>query len=205
MATTALQRLLIATGNQGKVAELRDLLRPLGLPLLALSEISAITEPEETGSTFADNAAIKAMFYARASGEWVIADDSGLEIDFLDGAPGVYSARFGGEGTSYQEKMARVLSKLMEVPDEQRTARFVCVIKVADPTGDIAITAEGVCEGTIAHVARGSNGFGYDPIFIPSGYAFTFGEMSDDEKRSISHRGKASSDLIRKMLDFTGV
>lgn len=205
MTSTAIQRLLIATGNQGKIAELRDLLRPLGLPLITLADLPTIAEPAETGSTFADNAALKAAFYAHASGEWAIADDSGLEIDFLDGAPGIYSARFGGKGLSYKNRMRIVLSDLADVRDEQRTARFVCVITVADPTGGIAISAEGVCEGMIAHEARGSNGFGYDPIFIPAGYEFTFGELTDDQKRSISHRGKASADLIRKMLDFTGV
>jgi XTP/dITP diphosphohydrolase len=205
MALTHFERLLIATGNKGKIAELRDLLQPLRLPLITLADIPRIAEPEETGTTFDENAAIKAAFYARMSGEWAIADDSGLEIDQLDGAPGVYSARFGGEGSSYQEKMALVLSKLQNARSDQRSARFVCVIKVADPTGRIAISANGVCEGLIANSPRGSNGFGYDPIFIAYGSEMTFGELSDIEKRSISHRGKASADLIRKMLDFTGV
>lgn len=205
MDRTTFKRLLIATGNEGKIAELRDLLRPLGSSLITLSDIPDITGPEETGTTFEDNASIKAISYAIASGEWTIADDSGLEIDFLDGAPGVYSARFGGEDSSYHEKMALVLSKLSDANDNERTARFVCVIKVADPNGNIIISAEGVCGGSLAHSPRGTNGFGYDPIFIPNGYDQTFGELTDAEKRSISHRGKASADLIRKMLDFTGV
>jgi XTP/dITP diphosphohydrolase len=117
----------------------------------------------------------------------------------------VYSARFGGDDSSYQEKMDLVLSRLSDARDDQRTARFACVIKVADPEGNVALTAEGICEGTIAHQPRGNNGFGYDPIFIPDGFDLSFGELAAEEKRAISHRGKASADLIRKMLDFTGV
>jgi len=205
MNEPSFERLLIATGNKGKVAELADLLRPVGRPLVTLADFPTIVAPEETGTTFADNAAIKAVYYAQAFGEWVIADDSGLEIDHLDGAPGVYSARFGGTDSSYEEKMALVLSGLNNVDDRSRTARFVCVVKVADSVGNIVIAAGGICEGLIAHAPRGTNGFGYDPIFIPDGFDRTFGELSDEEKRSISHRGKASADLIRKMLDFTGV
>lgn len=199
------ERLLIATGNKGKIAELRDLFGPFGCPLVTLDDFPNIVAPEETGKTFADNAGIKATYYAIASGEWALADDSGLEIDFLDGAPGVYSARFGGEHLSYQEKMALVLSKVSDASDGERTARFVCVIKVADPNGNIVISAEGICKGSLAQTPRGTNGFGYDPIFIPNGSDKTFGELTDDEKRTISHRGKASADLILKMLDFTGV
>lgn len=205
MDRSTLERVLIATSNEGKVAEFRDLLRPLGCPLVALGDLPEIVAPEETGTTFEDNAGIKAAYYAMAFGEWAIADDSGLEIDFLDGAPGVYSARFGGEGSSYQEKMDLVLSKLNTANVSERTARFICVIKVADPAGNMIISAEGVCEGMIAVSPRGGNGFGYDPIFIPNGFDKTFGELSDGEKRTISHRGRASADLIRKMLDFTGV
>lgn len=205
MNSRPFERLLIATGNKGKIAEFTDLLAPLDLPLITLADVSRIHEPQETGATFDENAAIKASAYARAAGEWTIADDSGLEIDFLDGEPGVYSARFGGSGSSYQEKMDLVLQKLQAAKGKERSARFVCVIKVADPMGKIAITAEGVCEGTIATDQRGSNGFGYDPIFIPAGYDMTFGELNDAQKRSISHRAKASADLIRRMLDFTGV
>lgn len=205
MNSAQLERLLIATRNKGKIAEFADLLRPLDVPLATLADFPDLAAPEETGETFAENAAIKAAYYARHSGEWAIADDSGLEIDFLDGAPGVHSARYGGEDWSYQEKMALVLSRLAAAKEHERAARFVCVIRIANPAGNIIITAEGICEGRIAHQPRGGNGFGYDPIFIPDGFDRTFGELSDDEKRAISHRGKASAQLIRKMLDFTGV
>jgi XTP/dITP diphosphohydrolase len=205
MTCLGFESLLIATGNRGKIAELGELLRPLGCDLMTLSDLPEIVAPEETGTTFADNAAIKAAYYAQNSGIWSIADDSGLKIDFLNGAPGVYSARFGGDDSSYQEKMDLVLSRLSDARDDQRPARFVCVIKVADPEGNVALTAEGICEGTIAHRPRGNNGFGYDPIFSPDGFDLSFGELAAEEKRAISHRGKASADLIRKMLDFTGV
>lgn len=205
MTSRPFKRLLIATGNKGKIAEFGDLFRPLGCPLITLADPPDIPTPAETGNSFADNAGIKASYYAQATGEWSIADDSGLEIDFLDGAPGVHSARFGGDSLSYERKMRLVLEEMNDAPDGARRARFACVIKGSDPNGNIFVTAEGICEGSIAHAPRGTGGFGYDPIFIPDGFDRTFGELSGKEKRAISHRGKASADLIRKMLDFTGV
>lgn len=199
------QRVLIATGNKGKIREFDFLLRPLQIVLVALSDFPHIDEPAETGSTFTANAELKASYYARQTGEWSIADDSGLEIDILDGRPGVLSARYGGVETSYEDKMHLVLNKLGDATKDQRGAQFVSVIALADPSGEIRFTAEGICRGSIADAPRGSNGFGYDPIFVPDGFDRTFGEMSDAEKRSLSHRGKASLQFIRKMSDFTGV
>ena len=199
------QRLIIATGNSGKLREFKDLLAPLDIPLLSLGEIGSISEPDETGATFAENAAIKASSYALQTGEWVIADDSGLEIDHLHGAPGVHSARFGGAASGYDEKMRLILKQLNNVGVTNRGARFVSVVALAKPTGEIAIMADGTCPGVIGTAPRGTNGFGYDPIFIPDGFDRTFGEMSDDEKRVLSHRGKASKAFIRQMLDFTGL
>jgi len=199
------QRILIASGNKGKLREFDFLLRPLQIELAALRDFPIIAEPEETGSTFAANAGLKASYYAIQTGEWSIADDSGLEVDFLDGRPGVLSARYGGTETPYSDKMQLLLDELSEAPQVQRGAQFVSVIALADPLGNICFTAEGICRGSIAHHPRGSNGFGYDPIFEPDGFDRTFGEMSDVEKRSLSHRGKASFEFIRKMSDFTGV
>ena len=199
------RRLLIATTNPGKLREFNDLLAPLRLPLLSLTDAADISEPEETGSTFLENAKIKASSYARQTGEWVIADDSGLEIDHLGGAPGVHSARFAGASSSYEEKMRSVLQQLDGIDPKNRGARFVSVIALADPGGKIAFTVEGACEGSISFEPRGSNGFGYDPIFIPCDFDRSFGEMSDEEKRALSHRGKASQALIRQMLDFMGL
>ena len=199
------QRVLVATGNQGKVREFEFLLRPLRIDLLTLAEFPHLAEPEETGSTFTANAELKASYYAIETGEWSIADDSGLEVDRLDGRPGVLSARYGGIGTPYLDKMQLMLNELRDTVTADRGAQFVSVIALADPTGLIRLTAEGICRGSIAEAPRGDNGFGYDPVFIPEGFERTFGEMSDDEKRSLSHRGKASKEFFRKMSDFTGV
>lgn len=198
-------RLVIATRNRGKVAELERLLAPLPFPLEDLSAYPGLAEPDETGETFAENAAIKAKAYAAGTREWVLADDSGLEVDALGGEPGVHSARFAGRTSGYDEKMKIILGKLAGVDGSARAARFVCVIALADPSGRIAFEARGECPGTIAPETRGSNGFGYDPIFVPDGFVRTFGEMSDEEKRALSHRGKASQEFIRKMLDFIGL
>ncbi|MDI1241474.1 MAG: RdgB/HAM1 family non-canonical purine NTP pyrophosphatase [bacterium] len=199
------QRVLIASGNNGKVREFEFLLRPMQIALVTVSEYPHIPQPEETGMTFAANAELKATHYALQTGEWSIADDSGLEIDILNGRPGVLSARYGGAETPYAEKMRLMLDELVEAADDQRGAQFISVIALADPSGKIRLTAEGVCRGSITGSPRGSNGFGYDPIFQPDGFNRTFGEMSDDEKRLLSHRGKASFEFIRKMSDFTGV
>jgi len=196
---------LLASGNKGKLREFETLFRPLGIVLVTLSEFPSIPEPDETGATFTENAMLKASYYAMQTGQWSIADDSGLEIDGLGGRPGVLSARFGGIGTSYADKMEFVLRELNERKKDQRGAQFVSVIALADPSGEIRFTAEGVCRGTIAERPRGTKGFGYDPIFIPTGFDRTFGELSNDEKLSLSHRGKASIEFIRKMSDFTGV
>lgn len=198
-------RLLIATKNPGKVKEFVELLSPLRVALIALGVFPEVVEPEETGANFAENAALKASYYARQTGEWAMADDSGLVIDALDGLPGVHSARFGGVGSSYPDKMRLVLEQLGHIAPEQRAARFVSVIILSDPTGTIRLSSEATCEGSIADAPRGSEGFGYDPIFVPAGYDRTFGEMSSEEKGKLSHRAKAAEQFIRQMLDFTGV
>ena len=199
------QRILIATRNSGKIREFATLLLPLNISLATLEEFPHVIEPAETASSFEENARLKASYYARQTGEWSVADDSGLEIDALDRRPGVLSARFGGADTSYADKMKQVLDELKIAQKDDRGARFVCAIALADPSGGIRLTAEGICPGSIADRPRGHNGFGYDPIFVPYGFVVTFGEMSDEEKRSLSHRGKASIQFIRKMSDFTGV
>ena len=196
-------RLIIATTNEGKLREYRELLSGIGAEVDGLPAFHGLEEPAETGTTFEENAVIKAREYARQTGEWVLADDSGLEIAALGGAPGVHSARFGGEGSAYVEKIAMILDRLRGAAD--RSARFVCVIAVARPDGEIAATARGECRGEIAQHPRGSNGFGYDPVFVPAGHRLTFGEMTDEEKSALSHRGRAAERIIRKMLDFIGV
>src|SRR5215213_8607417 len=152
--------LLIATGNKGKVAELRLLLAGLPLRLRNLAEFPRALEVEETGQTFADNAALKAQGYAVQTGLWTLADDSGLEVEALGGAPGVYSARYGGEGLTDADRVTRLLGELSGADAKDRRARFVCVIAIADPLGQVMNLSAGACEGRIVHAPRGTHGFG---------------------------------------------
>ena len=198
-----MKRLIIATTNKGKMREYDQLLGGIGFRVDSLADFDELTEPVEDGDSFRANAEIKAREYALQTGEWVLADDSGLEINALEGAPGVNSARFGGGDTDYGHKMRLILDTLSRAED--RSARFVCVIAVARPDGSIAAVSIGECRGEIADAPRGSNGFGYDPFFTPEGHTRTFGEMTDAEKRSLSHRARAAGEIIPKMLDFIGV
>ena len=183
--------LLIATGNKGKVAELRSLLAGLPVRLRNLAEFPSAREVEETGRTFADNAALKAGGYAGQTGLWTLADDSGLEVDALGGAPGVFSARYGGAGATDAARVERLLAALSGAGAGERGARFVCVVAIADPRGRIMNLSTGTCEGRIARAPRGTRGFGYDPVFLPNGYEQTFGELPAEIKQEISHRALA--------------
>ncbi len=199
------KKLLIASGNPGKVSEYRELLSGLPLELIDLSYFPTAIEPEETGMTFAENAKIKAQSYAEQTGFWVLADDSGLEVKALDGAPGLFSARFGGRDTTFSDKMDSILLQLDGLTGDDRSARFVCVIAVSGPSGEVILKAEGECSGSIAMERLGDGGFGYDPIFVPEGFDRTFGELPDSVKQKIGHRGRASAIIIRKLLDFIEV
>ncbi len=183
--------LLIATGNKGKIAELQLLLASLPLCLRSLAEFPGVAEVEETGTTFSDNAILKASAYAGQTGLWALADDSGLEVDALNGAPGVFSARYGGAGLTDGERLERLLEELSLCAPQERRARFVSVIAIADPQGQIVNISMGECEGQIARAPRGTGGFGYDPVFVPDGYGQTFGELPPEIKQNISHRALA--------------
>lgn len=182
-------KLVLASKNPGKLKELQEILGSLGVEVLLESQVGLDLEVEETGTTFAENAFLKADAVMRASGLPAIADDSGLVVDALDGAPGVYSARFGGK-ESDGERTALLLEKLEGVPVEKRTARFVSAIACCLPDGR-TITADGSCEGVIADAPRGQGGFGYDPVFLVPPLGRTFAELSAEEKNRISHRGSA--------------
>ena len=184
-------KLLVATGNAGKLREIRALLSDLPLTLLGLADFPAIDEVAETGTTFAENAALKALGYARQTGVLTLADDSGLEVDALAGAPGVRSARYLGERASYADRINALLAALKDVKDESRTARFVCALAIASNEQELLYTTEAMCEGRIADAPRGSGGFGYDPVFIPEGFSQTFGDLPAEIKNGISHRGRA--------------
>ena len=193
--------LLIATRNPGKVREVESLLGAYPLRLLNLAEFPATRDVEETGTTFAENAAIKARAYAAQTGCWTLADDSGLEVDALGGAPGVYSARYGGTGLSDAARIERLLEALSNTSDTERRARFISVIAIADTKGNIAELFTGSCEGRIAHEPRGSGGFGYDPVFVPEGYEKSFGELPSEIKQSISHRARALKAALPFLLE----
>lgn len=189
--------LVIATGNAGKFRELaHSLLSALPMRLGSLADFPGVLSVAENGQNFRENAELKACGYARQTLCRIMADDSGLEVDALGGAPGVFSARYGGEALSDADRTELLLGELIEVKDARRTARFVCAIAVADEAASILGVWTGVCEGTIARRPAGAGGFGYDPIFIPRGYRQTFGELPPDVKQQIGHRARALAAVI---------
>jgi XTP/dITP diphosphohydrolase len=194
--------LLIATTNAGKIKELQQHLANLPIVLRNTSEFPNLEEPEETGLTLAENAVLKARYYARETGILSLADDSGLEVEALDGRPGVFSARYAGAGATNEEKIAKLLFELAQTKDGKRLARFVCSVAISDNLGEVKFLTDGICSGRIAKKPVGNMGFGYDPIFIPDGYAETFGELPDSIKQEISHRGRAISKINEFLLAF---
>ena len=187
-------RLLVATTNAGKVREIRELLADIPYELVGLDRLPPIAPPEETGRTFAENARAKALYYAAAAGELTVAEDSGLEIDALDGAPGVESARFGGTDTTYPQKFELIYQQLRERGAASSTARFVCALAVAR-NGRIEFEATGSVEGAIAPEPSGAGGFGYDPIFFYPPFGCTLAEVAAERKSAVSHRGNAFRQL----------
>ncbi len=198
-------KLVVGTNNAGKIEELNELLVDLPVDISGLDEFENIFDVEETGTTFDENAILKANSYALQTGFWALSDDSGLAVEALGGAPGVYSARYAGENAKNEERIAKLLSALAKTGSRSRRSRFVCVMALADESGAIKFIAEGVCNGRIAAAPRGTNGFGYDPIFIPEGFEETFGELSSTVKREISHRARAIQKIIRFLRDFTAL
>lgn len=188
--------ILFATSNAGKAKEVQAMFSDLDVDVKTLREEGIDIEIEENGQTFAENALIKAKAIAGMTDKIVLADDSGLVVDYLNGEPGIYSARYMGEDTSYDIKNARILERMEGVPDDQRTARFVCAMSAIMPGGEVICT-EGIMEGLIGYEMKGTNGFGYDPIFYLPEYGMTSSEISPEKKNEISHRGKA----LRKMQD----
>ena len=191
--------LVAATRNTGKLREFRELLAGLPLEVVSLSAFPDMDEIEETGSSFAENAVIKAEAMVRHTGELALADDSGLEVDALSGSPGIYSARYAGPGAGDDDNNRKLLAELAAVDGVKRTARFRSAIAVAAPNQPTRV-AEGICEGIIIHEPRGTGGFGYDPLFFLTGQGKTFAEMEPEEKNAVSHRAKAMSGA-RKILE----
>lgn len=200
-----IDKIIFATGNEGKMKEVRMILADLQIPVLSMKEAGIATDIDENGTTFEENAVIKAKAVAACAAKneniVVLADDSGLEIDYLNKEPGIYSARYMGEDTSYTIKNANLIERLQGVPDEKRTARFVCAIAAAMPDGTSLVT-RGTIEGRIGYEERGENGFGYDPIFYLPEYQCYSAELDPEEKNKISHRGKALT-LMKEELRKT--
>lgn len=196
-------QIIFATGNEGKMREIRKILGDMDVEICSMKEAGIQIDIVEDGQTFEDNAVIKAKAVAARTDAVVLADDSGLEIDYLNKEPGIYSARYMGEDTPYAVKNQNLIDRLDGVPDEKRTARFVCVIAAVLPDGEV-ITTQGVIEGRIGYEQKGSNGFGYDPIFYVSEYGCSTAELSEEQKNQISHRGKALEamklELKKRML-----
>jgi XTP/dITP diphosphohydrolase len=184
-----MKSLLVATTNQGKLREIRELLAGVPVELISLADVPQVQPPEEVGTTFAENARAKALYYAAATGVLTVAEDSGLEIDALGGAPGVESARFGDAGSSYPEKFSLIYDRLRRVASLDRAARFVAALAVA-ADGDVLFETQATVEGRIAAEPRGPGGFGYDPIFFYPPFGCTLAEAGD-RKSEVSHRGKA--------------
>ncbi len=193
-----MERIIFATGNAGKMKEIREIMGDMGVEILSMKEAGIEADIEENGTTFVENAIIKATEIAKQTNDIVLADDSGLEIDFLNKEPGVYSARYLGEDTSYDIKNQALLDRLNGVPKEKRTARFVCAIAAALPDGEV-LTTEATIEGYIGDAPAGANGFGYDPIFYVEEYGCSTAELTDAQKNAISHRGKALREMKKKL------
>jgi XTP/dITP diphosphohydrolase len=198
-----MMNLLVATHNRGKLAVFARLLAGLNVKWLSLDDVGMTADVEETGRTFLENAILKAQQYAAEANLLTLADDSGLLVDALNGAPGVHTARYGGPGLTIRERFQRVLVEMQDVPWEQRDAHFHCALALAGPDGTLLGTAEGSCDGKIAWEPAGDQGFGYDPIFYLPAYGRTMGQLSPGEKQQISHRSRALQalePLLRRVI-----
>ncbi len=192
--------IVIGTHNRKKGAELAELLAPWGFRVLTLEDFPNPLDVVEDGDTFAANAALKATRQAKHLQQWVLADDSGLAVDALGGAPGVYSARFAGPAATDEDNNRRLLEELGPLPLEKRTAHYVCHVTVADPTGEIRAESHDLCHGRIRFEAAGANGFGYDPLFELPEYHYTFGELGPHVKRVLSHRSRALRAILPRLV-----
>lgn len=198
---TKMKRIIFATGNENKMKEVRMILAGLPCEILSMKEAGISADIIEDGKTFEENAEIKAKAIMNMTGDIVMADDSGLEVDYLEKAPGIYSARFLGEDTSYHVKNQYIIDKLAKAEGEERSARFVCAIACAFPDGHVE-TVRGTVEGRIGYEEKGENGFGYDPIFYVPEFACTTAEMNPEQKNEISHRGKALRMMKEKIKEL---
>ncbi|HHV59319.1 MAG TPA: XTP/dITP diphosphatase [Clostridiaceae bacterium] len=195
-----MRKFIVATRNKGKLEEIKEILKDFNFNVISMDQAGIGKEIEETGNSFEENALIKAREIFKLTNEMVMADDSGLEVDYLGGAPGIYTSRFAGEGATDLERINKLLNLLEGVPWEKRTARFVCAIAVCFPDGS-NLTVKGICDGYIGFELRGSNGFGYDPIFYLHENGVSMAELEPEHKHKISHRGKALAELVKKLRE----
>lgn len=196
-----MKQIIFATGNAGKMREIREIMADTGVEILSMKEAGLTADIEENGNTFEENAIIKAKAIAALTDDIVLADDSGLEVDYLNKEPGVYSARYLGEDTSYEIKNQAILDRLAGVPKEKRTARFVCAIAAVMPDGEVLVTRETI-EGYIGDKPAGNGGFGYDPIFYVDEYGCSTAELTEEQKNEVSHRGKALRAMKEKLNQY---
>lgn len=194
-----MKKIIFATGNQDKMKEIREILSDMDVEVVSMKEAGIHADIVEDGSTFEENAVIKAKTICKMTGEITLADDSGLEIDYLNKEPGIYSARYAGTNTSYDIKNSLLLSRMKGVPDKQRTARFVCAVAAVFPNGDKEVV-RGTMEGCIGYEIAGANGFGYDPIFFLPEYGCTSAELAPEKKNELSHRGEALR-MMRQIME----
>ena len=199
-----MKRIVFATGNAGKVKEIQMILADMGMEVVSMKEAGITIDIEEDGKTYEENAMLKARAVAACTNDIVMADDSGLEIDYLNKEPGIYSARYMGEDTSYRVKNANLIARLEGVPDEKRTARFVCAIAAVLPDGT-ELTTRATIEGRIDYEEKGSNGFGYDPIFYVPQFGKTTAELTEEQKNQVSHRGKALELMKEELKKYESI
>jgi len=193
------RRLVVGSRNRKKTAEIAALLAPHGIEVISVAECGDVPEVVEDGATFAENAAKKASETARCLNQWVLAEDSGICVDALHGAPGIYSARFSGDGATDESNNAKLMADLSGLPEERRGAGYVCHVALSDPDGNIRLTEEATCRGRVTTEPQGTNGFGYDPYFLIREYHRTFGELSPVVKQHISHRARAFQRLTPRL------
>lgn len=193
-------QIVLGSRNLKKSGEIKDLLAPHGIDVISVAEVADLAEVVEDGASFAENAAKKAREPALELSRWVLAEDSGLMVDALEGRPGIYSARYAGENASDQENNDKLLMELADVPPAQRSAGYVCSIALSDPEGQVRLTAEASCRGRIIDSPRGTNGFGYDPLFMVPEYHRTFGELDAVVKQRLSHRARAFARFIPQLV-----
>lgn len=192
--------LVIASRNQKKLKEIQALLEPHGIEAKSVGDFEGVPEVEETGNSFAENATLKAVQIARHLGTWTLGEDSGLMVDALGGRPGIFSARYSGEGATDESNNALLIEELSDVPESERGAKYVCSIAVADPDGNVRLTEEATCRGRIETTGRGEHGFGYDPYFLIRELHKTFGELSPAVKQHLSHRARAFERLAPRLV-----